>query len=68
MAEHFGTPEKLERIKNSYVALFEEMVNPTTTEERRFSIVGEIHALAELTRLEMVMSNATELILADEEQ
>lgn len=68
MAEHFGTKEKLDRIKNSYVALFEEMVHPSTTDERRSMLVGEIHALAELTRLEMVMSNATELILADEEQ
>lgn len=68
MAEHFGTPEKLEQIKKSYVALFEEMVHPDTTHDRRFQIVGEINTLAELTRLEMVMSTATELILADEEQ
>lgn len=63
----FGTPEKLERIKQSYVALFEEMVHPEISDERRFDIVREINDLAELTRLELVMANATELIL-DEEQ
>lgn len=63
----FGTPEKLERIKQSYVALFAEMVHPETSDERRFDIVREINDLAELTRLELVMANATELIL-DEEQ
>mgnify|MGYP000789184856 CR=1 FL=1 len=63
----FGTPEKLEQIRKSYVALFEEMVNPNTSDERRMAIVGQINDLAELTRLEMVMSTATELVL-DEEQ
>ena len=63
----FGTPEKLEQIRQSYVALFEEMVHPDTSDERRFDIVREINDLAELTRLEMVMSTATELVL-DEEQ
>ena len=67
MNSMFGTPEKLERIKQSYVALFEEMVHPDTSEDRRLSIVKEINDLAELTRLEMLMSTATELIL-DEEQ
>ena len=62
-----GTPEKLEQIRKSYVALFEEMVNPNTSDERRMAIVGQINDLAELTRLEMVMSTATELVL-DEEQ
>lgn len=59
--------EKLEQIRKSYVALFEEMVNPNTSDERRMAIVGQINDLAELTRLEMVMSTATELVL-DEEQ
>lgn len=63
----FGTPEKLGQIRQSYVALFEEMVHPETSDERRFDIVREINDLAELTRLEMVMSTATELVL-DEEQ
>ena len=49
------------------MALFEEMVNPNTSDERRMAIVGQINDLAELTRLEMVMSTATELVL-DEEQ
>lgn len=62
----FGTPEKLERIKLSYVALFEEMVHPDTTQERRESIVKEINDLAELTRIEMMMASATPLF--DEEQ
>lgn len=57
----FGTPEKLERIKLSYVALFEEMVHPDTTQERRESIVKEINDLAELTRIEMMMASATPL-------
>lgn len=63
----FGTTEKLERIKLSYVALFEEMVQASTTQERREQIVKEINDLAELTRIEMLMSTATPLIL-DEEQ
>ena len=67
MVTTFGTPEKLERIKLSYVALFEEMVHPDTTEERRFSIVKEINDLAELTRLELLMSTATELVLEEEQ-
>lgn len=62
----FGTPEKLERIKLSYVALFEEMVHPDTTQERRESIVKEINDLAELTRIEMMMASATPLF--NEEQ
>ena len=67
MANTFGTPDKLERIKLSYIHLFEEMVHPDTSEDRRLSIVKEINDLAELTRIEMMMSTATELIL-DEEQ
>lgn len=61
----FGTPDKLERIKQSYVALFEEMVHPETSDERRFDIVREINDLAELTRIEMAMSTATELVTID---
>lgn len=62
----FGTPEKLERIKLSYVALFEEMVHPSTSQERREQIVKEINDLAELTRIEMMMASATPLF--NEEQ
>lgn len=67
MNSMFGTPAKLESIRQSYLSLFEELVNPSTSDERRFAIVGQINYLAELTRLEMAMSTATELIL-DEEQ
>ena len=63
----FGSTERLEAIKEAYVRLFEEMVHPSTSEDRRSLIVSEINDLAELTRLELVMANATELIL-DEEQ
>lgn len=63
----FGTPEKLERIKLSYVALFEEMVHPSTSPERREQIVKEINDLAELTRIEMLMASATPLILEEEQ-
>lgn len=55
--------EKLEQIKLGYVKLFEEMVNQSTTEERRVEIVAEINDLSEMTRLTMVMQNATELTL-----
>lgn len=63
----FGTNEKLDRIKSSYVALFEEMVHPATSQERRESIVKEINDLAELTRIEMLMASATPLILEEEQ-
>lgn len=48
------------------MALFEEMVHPDTTQERRESIVKEINDLAELTRIEMMMASATPLF--NEEQ